>query len=271
MGKETRMIDEKSIENIRKYGIAVGTGERKRQILVDEVGFPIGKKAENVIIMGCFQAEGMPHVFHALKNLLDHFKMDYTLLDKEHCCGWMTIGQPAVIAKNEEDIARFKEISREFIVENFRQAKELGAKSIVLFCGACEPNYTNYKDLTDLEVIPYHELIDRYFKSGKLERKIDYYPGCYRFRRRITDKPVDVEPAVRILKKIKGLEVNYIDSTLCCNIPPHMDQIVNSIKSDAVVNICTGCYYSLNVKLGGKPGLEVKMLPEIVWEAVKDK
>jgi len=44
------MIDEKSIENIRKYGMAVGTGERKRQILVEEVGFPIGKKAENVII-----------------------------------------------------------------------------------------------------------------------------------------------------------------------------------------------------------------------------
>jgi Fe-S oxidoreductase len=265
------MVDEKSIENIRKYGTAIGTGERKRQILVEEVGFPIGKAAENVIIAGCFQAEGMPHVFHAFKNLLDHFKIDYTLLNKEYCCGWMPIGQPAVIAKNEEDIARFKEISREFIVENFRQAKELGAKSIVLCCGACEPNYTNYKDLTELEVIPYHELIDRYFKSGKVERKIDYYPGCYRFRRRITDKPVDVEPAVRVLKKIKGLEINYIDDKLCCNIQPHMDQIMGALKSSSVVNICTGCYYSLNAKLRDKPGLQVKMLPEIVWEALKGK
>jgi len=265
------MVDEKSVENIRKYGIAVGTGEKKRQILVEDIGFPIGKKAEYVIITGCFQAEGMTHVFRAFKDFLDYFKIDYTLLDKEYCCGWMPIGQPAVIAKNEEDIARFKEISKEFIVENFRQAKELGAKSIVLFCGACEPNYTNYKDLTELEVIPYHGLIGRYFKKGKLERKIDYYAGCYRFRRRITDKPVDVEPALRILKKIEGLEVNYIDDKLCCNIPPHQEQLVGAIKSNEVVNICTGCYYSLTAKLMDKPAVKVKMVPEVVWEAVSGK
>lgn len=263
------MIYENSIENIRKYGVALGTGERKRQIVVDEVGFPIGKQAKNVIITGCFHAEGMPQVFHAFKKVLDNFKIDYTLLNKEYCCGWMPIGQPAVIAKNEDDIARFKQISKEFIVENFRQAEELGAESIVLFCGACEPNYTNYKDLTELEVIPYHELIDRYFKVGKLERKIDYYAGCYRFRRRITDKPVDVEPAVRVLQKIKGLEINYIDDKLCCSIPPHMEQIVDAIRSGSVVNICTGCYYSLKAKLGGKAGLEIRMLPEIVWEAIQ--
>lgn len=265
------MVDEKSIENIRKYGIAVGTGDRKMQILVKEIGFPIGQKAENVIIAGCFQPEGMPHVFHAFKKVLGHFKIDCTLLDKEYCCGWMPVGQPAVITKNEEDIARFKEISREFIVRNFEQAKDLGAKSIVLFCGACEPNYTNYKDLTELEVIPYHELLDRYFESGKLERKVDYYPGCYRFRRRITDKPVNVEPALRLLKKIRGLEVNYIDDKLCCNIPPHAEQIDAAIKSSCVVNICSGCFYSLASRLKDKPGIEVKMLPEIIWEAVQAK
>jgi len=265
------LIDEKSMENIRQYGVAMGNGERKRQILVEEIGFPAGKAAKNVIISGCFQPEGMPHVFRAFKNILDYFKIDYTLLGKEYCCGWMPIGQPAVIAKNEEDIARFKQISKEFIVENFKQAKELGAKSIVLFCGACEPNYTNYKDLTDLEVIPYHELIDRYFESGRLEGKIDYYPGCYRFRRRITDKPVDIEPAVRVLKKIKGLEINYIDERLCCNIPPHMEQIAGAVKSNSVVNICTGCYYTLTAQLKGRAGLKVKLLPEIVWEAVKEE
>jgi Fe-S oxidoreductase len=265
------MINEKSIENIRKYGVAVGTGKGKMQILVKELGFPVGKKAQNVIISGCFQPEGMPHVFRAFKNILDYFKIDYTLLDKEYCCGWMPIGQPAVIAKNEEDIAAFKEVSREFIIQNFKQAKELGARSIVLFCGACEPNYTNYRDLTDIEVIPYHELLDRYFKSGELKRIIDYYPGCYRFRRRITDKPVNVEPALRLLKKIKGLEVNYIDDKLCCNIPPHMEQIVGAIKNNCVVNICTGCYYSLSAKAVDRLGLEVKMLPEIIWEAVQPK
>jgi Fe-S oxidoreductase len=262
------MIEEKSIENIRKFGKAMGTGERQKQILVDEIGFPIGKKAEYVIIAGCFQPEGMPDVFRVSRQLLDHLKVDYTLLNKEYCCGWLAFGQAAVITKNEEDIARFKEVSREFILENFKQAKDLGAKSIVLFCGACEPNYTNYRDLTDLEIISFSELIDRHFKGGQLDGKIDYYAGCYRFRRRITEKPVDIEPALRVLKKIKGLEVNYIDNKLCCNIPPHMEQIEAAITSNTVVNICTGCYYSLKARLAKKEGIEVKMLPEIVWESL---
>jgi hypothetical protein len=212
----------------------------------------------------------MPHVLRAFKNVLDHLKIDYTLLNKEYCCGWLAFGQMSVITKNEEDIARFKEFSREFISENFKQAKELGARSIVLFCSACEPNYTNYKGLTDLEVITYPQLIDRYFQGSKLNRKIDFYAGCYRFRRRITDIPVDTSAALHIMSKIEGLQVNLLDGKLCCNIPPHMEQLAGSIKSDTVANICTGCYYALKAKLGGNPNIEVKMLPEIVWEAMQE-
>jgi Fe-S oxidoreductase len=263
------MIDQKAIENIRQYGCAAGTGEKKRQLLVDDIGFPINKKAEYAIIAGCFQPEGMPHVLSAFKKVLDHLKVDYTLLDKEFCCGWLAFGQMAVITKNEEDIARFKELSPDFIAENFRQAKELGARSIVLFCSACEPNYTNCKGLTDLEVITYPQLIDRYFRGGRLQKKVDYYAGCYRFRRRITDIPVDNSAAMRIMDKIEGLEVNPLDGKLCCNIPPHMEQLAGSIKTDTVVNICTGCYYALKAKLGGNPNIDVKMLPEIVWEALE--
>ena len=263
------MIEEKAIENIRTYGVAMGTGERKRQILVDEIGFPIGKKAEYAIIAGCYQPEGMPHVFRVSRQLLDRFNVSYTLLDKEYCCGWLAFGQAAVITKNEADIAKFKEVSREFILENFKQAKQLGARSIVLFCGACEPNYTNFKDLTDLEVISFSELLDRYFTGGTLHKKIDYYAGCYRFRRRITDKPVEIDAAVRVLKKIKGLEVNYIDNKLCCNIPPLMEKLEASLTSNTLVNICTGCYYATRGRLTGKEGMEVKMLPELVWESLK--
>jgi Fe-S oxidoreductase len=221
-----------------------------------------------VIIAGCFQAEGMPQAFRAFKQVLERLNISYTLLAKEYCCGWMSLGQPAVFAKDEEGIASFKQLSREFVVENFKQAKELGAKSIALFCAACEPTYTNYADLTDLEVISSSELIDRFFKGGKLNGNIDYYAGCYRFRRRITDKPVDVEPAVSVLKKIEGLEVNYLDNKLCCNIPPHGEQLLAAIKTDTVVNICSGCFYKTTALLSGKAGMKVKMLPEIVLESL---
>ena len=168
--KEIAMINEIAVENIRKYGTCRDTGEAKRKILTDKIGFPIGEKAEYVIITGCFQAETMPHVLKALKNILDHFNVSYTLLEKEYCCGWMSIGQPAVMSKNSDDIARFKELSREFITGNFAQASKLSAKSIVLFCGACEPSYANFKNITNLEVIFYNiyiGAIDHVITLGK--------------------------------------------------------------------------------------------------------
>ena len=92
------MINEKAVENIEKFGPCHETGEQKRKIL-DQIGFPVGKKADYVIIAGCFQPAGMPHVLKALKNVLDYYKVSYTLLEKEYCCGWMPIGQPAVMSK----------------------------------------------------------------------------------------------------------------------------------------------------------------------------
>ncbi len=262
------MINEEAITNIEGYGDCRGAGNRKTKILVDEIGYPIGKKAEYVIIAGCFQAEIMPHVLRSLKNVLDYYKVSYTLLTKEHCCGWMPIGQPAVMSKNDEDIARFKEVSRGFIRKNVEQARALGAKSIALFCGACEPHYTNMKDEIDLEVISFSELIDRYFTGGELEEEIDYYAGCYRFRRKLTDKPVDLDPAMRVLNRIKGLKINYLENEKCCYIPPHLEQLLGTVKTDSIVNICTGCYFNLFNKLKEKGRPKVEMLPEIVWDSI---
>jgi len=261
------MINEQAIEQIEKYGPCHETGEQKRKILT-EIGFPIGQKADYVIIAGCFQPAAMPHVLKSLKNVLDYYGVSYTLLEKEYCCGWMPLGQPAIMAKNDEDIARFKQISRKLIAKNFEQASKLGAKSIVLFCGACEPNYANCMDLTDLEVILQGDLLDRYFTGGKLDSAIDYYAGCYRFRRKITDKPVDVSAASRVLSRIEGLKVNNVDNKLCCYIPPHLEQLKGSLQTDAVINICTGCYFNLKNSLAKDASKQVRMLPEIVWEAI---
>ena len=263
------MINEKAVKNIRRYGVYKDSGEGRRELLADDIGFKMGEKAEYVIIGGCLQPEGMPHVFRAFKNILEHFEVDYTFLSKEYCCGWVPLGQPAVMAKNEEDIAKSKKLAKVFIVENFRQAEALGAKSIVLFCAACEPNYSNYKDATNLEIISYTELLDRYFKGGRLNLEADYYAGCYRFRRRITTGPLDIEPALRVLKKIEGLEVNHLDNKLCCYIPPHLEQLISSLKTDNLITICTGCYYNLKGKLQEKGDYQVRMLPEILLEAIR--
>lgn len=262
------MVNADVVENIDKYGDCRGEGSKKTRILVDDLGFPIGQKAEYAIITGCFQAESMPHVLKAFKNVLDHYMVSYTLLPKEHCCGWMPLGQPAVMSKNEEAIAEFKHVSRGFISKNAAQAEALGARSIVLFCGACEPHYTNMKGELGLEVISFYELMDRFFTTGRLDGEIDYYAGCYRFRRRLTDKPVDVSPAVRILQRIESLKVNYLDNNKCCYIPAHLEQLLGAVKSASVVNICSGCYYNIAQKLKDGKSARSRMLPEVVWSAI---
>jgi Fe-S oxidoreductase len=265
------MINEKIVENIRRYGAYQDSGEARHKVLAKDIGFRMDQKAEYVVIGGCLQPQNIPHVFRALKGIFEHLKVDYTFLSREYCCGWVPLGQPAVMAKNEEEIAKFKELARSFVVENFRQAEALGAKSIVLFCAACEPSYSNCKDATQLEIVSYVELLDRHFQGGRLNLEVDYYPGCYRFRRRITTEPIDVEPAMRVLQKIEGLEVNQLDSKLCCYIPPHLEQLTGSLKTNNLVTICTGCYINLKQYLQEKDNYRVRMLPEVVLEALQDK
>jgi Fe-S oxidoreductase len=265
------MINEKSVENIRTYGVHHDTGAGRSKVLFEELGMAKDQKAEYVILSGCHPPEGMPQVFSALKNFLDHYRVNYTFLFKEYCCGWMPLGQPAVMAKNEEDIAKSKELARSFVQENFKQAEALGAKTIVLFCAACEPTYSNFKSDTNLEVISYGELLDRYFSGGKLSLEADYYAGCYRFRRRITQTAIDVGAATRVLSKIQGLKVNYLDNNLCCYVPPHLEKLVSSLKTKTIINICTGCYHNLQRSLSAKGEYRLKMLPEVVWESIQGK
>jgi Fe-S oxidoreductase len=262
------MIDQKFVESIRQYGSFKDSGEGRLKLLKEDIGFRMDQKAEYVIIGGCAQPEAMPQVLRSLKSLLEKLKIDYTFLSKEYCCGWLPIGQIAVMTKNEEDISQYKTISRDFILENFKQAEALGAKSLVLFCSACEPNYSNHKNGTRLEIIPYTELLDRSMKKGRLDAEIDYYAGCYRFRRRITSESLDLEPAERLLKKVNGLKINQIDSNLCCYRPPDLEKIMGNLKTKSLMTLCTGCYHNLKGNLQSKGDYQVKMLPEVLLESL---
>jgi len=261
------MIDKKLIDNVKEHGTYRADWQGKEKVLAD-LGFPMGEKADYAFIMGCAQPEAMPQAIGSLKILLDRLQISYTVLEKEFCCGWLPFGQPAVMAKNEEDIARSKELSREFVVGNFRQAEALGAKAIVLFCAACEPSYANLAGEAKIPVISYSALLEQFFPGGRLDMTIDYYPGCYRFRRRITDQTLDIEPAHRLLGKIEGVQVSEPDSNLCCFIPPHMEKLSSNFASRDIVTICTGCYHNLRRTMKEKEEYRIWMLPEILLKAL---
>ena len=266
------MLKQKLIDNIREYGTSGGaTKNTRRYRLFEDLGFRIGEQAEHVIITGCNAPTDVPDAFRAFKNLLDYLKIDHTLLEKAYCCGWGPLGRPAAVAKNEEDRIQARGLSHEFVIENYRQAEALGAKDITVFCAACEPALTNNAEETSLEILSFSDLLDRYYPGGKLDMEIDYYPGCYRFRRRAADKPLDLSAAQRLLNKVEGLKVNHLDSNLCCYIPPHFDQLAGSIKSKTLVTLCVACTTNITQKLKNKGDYKVKMLPEILWEALQNK
>jgi Fe-S oxidoreductase len=260
------MVDENIVEAIRKHGVFKDTGEGRVGAL-REMGFRLDEKAEYVIIGGCLQPEGMPHSFTAFQKLLELLGVDYTLLSKEYCCGWMPIGQPAVMAKDEAAIEEWKKVGKEFIRRNYEQAEALGARSVALFCAACEPNYTDFSSETELELITYVDLLDIHFDGGELHKTIDYYPGCFRFRRKITKEPIDISPADRILGRIEGLTINRVDPSLCCYIPPHTEKIKEAVSAKSLVTLCTGCSFNLTHSMKDIDGLAVKMLPELMLES----
>ena len=265
------MIDQAQVDHIKEFGAPGDSAETRLRVLRDEIGFKMDQPAEYVIIAGCFQPTAMPGALAALKELLDLLDISYTMLSKEYCCGWMPIGQPAVMMKDEEGIASFREISKEFIRENFRQAKELGAKSIALFCAACEPNYSNCQnDEPELEFISFAEMLNRHFTGGTLDMEVDYYPGCYRFRRKITTEALSDDPTMSMFNKIEGLRVNDVNAKLCCYIPPHLEQLGDELAGEAMVTICTGCYHNLNAMLGGRENYRVTMLPELLLKSIKE-
>lgn len=261
------MIDEKLAQDIKTFGVYEESVAVKRKEILNNLGYKFDQKADYVITGGCLPPVGVPHVFEALKNILDYFQVNYTLLSKEYCCGWK-LAQPAVIARNETDIAQAKELAKSFILKNFQQAEAMGAKTIALFCAACEPAYSNYKSFTSLEVISFSELIDRHFTGGKLSKQVDYYAGCYRFRRKMTTAPLDLEPTMRVLKKIEGLEVNQLDNNLCCNVPAHMEKLTENIKTETIITICSGCQAKVQQALINRGNYRVTMLPEIVWQSI---
>jgi Fe-S oxidoreductase len=230
----------------------------------------VDKNAEYVFIAGCGYPELIPHVFKAIKDFFDFYEVDYTLLSKEYCCGY-PVSRPAVISKDEATIIEAKSYSSEFIMRNFKQAERIGAKSIVLFCAGCEPNYANLINETKLEVISYTDLIDRYFTSSQFNANVDYYAGCYRFRRKLTSVPLNIEAAQRVLNKIKGLKVNQLDNNLCCFKEQQVEQLLGNIKTKTLITVCSGCYYTLKSKMKEDNGCTVKMLPEIVMEAIHSK
>ncbi len=275
---QQELTNEELIANIRADGVPRRSGGRstaeRYRLMKDDYGFRIGEKAEYVILESCNVPFDMYDGVKALKNLLDYFEVDYTFLPKSYCCT-NSLFTRGVRARDQEQVSKAYDITKSIADRNIEQAKALGARTVVTLCQGCDTVYRMHKDAWDLEVIWYPELIERFFTGGKLQLKADYYAGCYRLDSRLANpNPPNLDSAIRIMSKIEGLELNHLSNRWCCKKTKELDMLVPTLQNEVVINVCCGCYAALSYALGlfelyGKGNNRVKLLTEVVWDAVK--
>lgn len=263
------MLDQKMIANIRDSGMVQGADkvEKRAKLLQQELGFRVADKAEYALMASCFLPSVVPQGMKALGNLLQHFEVDYTLLRKEYCCGELFFRQ-ALNDKSDEELTQAHVLAREFLDNNLRQVRELGASKIVTFCVGCDSVYARLKGVIPHEILWYPTLLAQLFRGGKLELQADYYAGCHYYSRRLSPTLPDLDSPLRILKQIEGLQLNHLNHELCCTRPRQAQSLAASVENKTVITVCGGCAMSLQETLKNRDDCRVVMLPQVVWAAV---
>ncbi len=256
----SKLIDELMIDNIRTEGCSIGKGLDRIKIL-DKYNLPYDKKADNIIITGCVVISVLPKVIKSLANIFDKKGLSYSFLSKEYCCG-NYLYRPAIKARDQEAITECQILSKEFIWKNIEQAKELGAKRLIIFCSPCYPIYKHA--FPDENIIFYPEAIHEVMEKYKFDNSIDYYAGCYRLHKRFSPVPMDLKSTNKIFSKLEGLKINRISAPVCCYKPEGLEHMIEHVKTKQMIHICTGCYsQALKMKRKIKE-VKILMLPELI-------
>ena len=259
------LIDIRTVERIRTSGVTIDSVPDRVSIL-EAYSLRYDVPADNVIISGCLVIGMLPHVIASLASILDRKGASYTFLSKEYCCG-NYLYRPAVQAQNEEALSECRELSKEFVGHNIRQAQSLGAKRLVIFCSPCYPIYKHA--FPEQRIIFYPAMIAEVMGSISLKQRIDYYAGCYRLHRKLAPVPMDLRSTEDVFRQIDGLDVHRISAPRCCYTPEGLSHIGQNVQTRLVVHVCTGCYCQHLGEVSKESGIEVMMLPQFVEKAMK--
>jgi hypothetical protein len=254
------LIAEEMVDCIRATGNAFADVP-DRQAIMESLELPTNRKAENVVIMGCQNLKMMPGILKKFAGILDRGGMDYTFLSKEYCCG-NYLYRPAIKARDEAAMAECRSFSKEFLTLNIDQARQLGARRLILFCSPCYPIYKHA--FPEEDIIFYPQAIAEATGHLVWEKEIDYYAGCYKLHRSFAKVPMDLKSTNTVFEKISGLSVNRISAPECCFKPEGLAHMIGHITTDCMVHICTGCYFQALRNAPKDRQVRILMLPEFI-------
>ncbi len=124
------------------------------------VNFPEGipKESETLLYLGCFTAVKTPVYAENLIKYLLHKKIDFTLLDKEICCGYPILCNGVM------------DTYHKLVNKNKTIFKENGYKRIITACPSCYMVFKKEFSMSDLEINYFTEFLSpaEKKKSGNL-------------------------------------------------------------------------------------------------------
>jgi len=254
------LINEQMVEHIRSTGHALEDQPNRVEIM-DSLGLPYDRPAENVVIMGCQNLKLMPSGIRKFSRVLERGGMDFTFLSKEYCCG-NYLYRPAIKAKDEEAMAECRSYSKEFAGLNIEQMKKLGGRRLILFCSPCYPIY-KYA-FPEEDIVFYPQALAELVSDLQWPHEIDYYAGCYKLHQNFAKVPMDLKSTNAVFHKIEGLSINRIGAPACCYKPEGLAHMISHVKTDCMVHICTGCYFQAVFNMPKDRKVKILMLPEFI-------
>lgn len=258
---------EQQAECVRSQGNYSDANALRRSLL-NALGVYRGRRrAENVILGGCYLPFSLPQSLRSYVEILEHLGLEYTFLDKEYCCGL-----PMVEMNEGEEREKAQELAKEFMRMNLSRGRELGAKKAVYCCVWCA--YLAKKLLPDEDVdhLYYPDLIVDRLEQEDLRLKptvVGYYEGCHaRNRDWALGVRLNWARYRKLLDRIQGLKVVDLPRRVCC--ADHPERIVEEatrLNLGTIVCSCLACQMRVGQAAGGQ--VQMKFLPDLLRDALR--
>lgn len=211
--------------------------DASRDMRLERLGLPlvpdtIKKDAKVLFYPGCQAEERTQEVREAAKAILDHFDIDFTLLDDMSCCGL-----PARLM-GDDQTGRF------LAAELKKKVKSSGVKMVITTCAGCTSNLSDISIRDKWGVPVYHFLeflveeigadrLQSEFESRSKERKmvVTVHDPCHLIRH--TSRQI-MDHALVILRLMPGVSVKPSKAaSSCCGggglVSYHSRDIANAV------------------------------------------
>lgn len=262
---------EQLVEETKRDGL-VYTVPVLRNAVLGGLGIRRKKSAQNVVVVGCACYGTLDAVVAGFR-LLDALGIDYTILEKEYCCGAPMIAHQV---RTGGDRTQGDEAARELIGMNIALAREMGAQRVLYFCLWCIYLARRFYPQCDVEQLYYLDILAKPMAQATLRLEqpagIAYFPGGqHRSWVYAPDRDWDLDWATYRgwLGRVEGLTVVDIPKYCCVIAPDAIFQRAQKHNMSTVVTPCMACYGRLLRR--APQGTQVKFLSDVLLESLKAK